>query len=155
MEDTLKLLSMDYFNLLINEQTSATSRRLACCSSTTLAHAAPPAPVILVNFVSYEVFLLLLQSLCSGQSRWCRRRGSPDRTVTSAGAGTPTAPAPATSPSTPSPPARSSSRRRPLHRRRSRSRVVELPGTVLIRVVRDKVFFRSVDGWKRLEKAEF
>nr|CAD1828337.1 unnamed protein product [Ananas comosus var. bracteatus] len=60
--------------------------------------------VIPVNSVSYEVFLLLLQFLYSGQVSWCRRSTSPAPIAPTAAAGTPIAPPPSTSPSTPSPP---------------------------------------------------
>jgi hypothetical protein len=162
MEDTFKSLFMDYLNLFINEQTSATSRCPARCSSTTSAHAAPLARRDTSELRELRGVPVAATAHVQRQISLVQRRGSPDRTAASIGDGTPTAPPTSTSPSTPSPPARSSSRRRQLHHRRrrrrrhrSRSRVVELPRAVLIRVVIDKVLFRALDGWKWLEKAGF
>uniref|UniRef100_A0A0D9VA79 BTB domain-containing protein n=1 Tax=Leersia perrieri TaxID=77586 RepID=A0A0D9VA79_9ORYZ len=111
MEETLKSLSMDYLNLLINGQAfsdvtfsvegrlvhahrcilaarslffrnprspsgaaaSASSPRGAAAS----AAAATPGAVIPVSSVSYEVFLLLLQFLYSGQVSLVPQKGEP------------------------------------------------------------------------------
>jgi regulatory protein NPR1 len=124
MEDTLKSLSMDYLNLLINGQAfsdvtfnvegrlvhahrcilaarSLFFRKFFCgaeqaaagpgallldhlsprspsgTSSPRGASAAAPGAVIPVNSVSYEVFLLLLQFLYSGQVSLVPQKGEP------------------------------------------------------------------------------
>ncbi|URE29696.1 hypothetical protein MUK42_16655 [Musa troglodytarum] len=91
MEETLKSLSLDYLNLLINGQAfsdvtfsvegrlvhahrcvlaarSLFFRRFFCGSDPSSPRRPSEATVIPVNSVSYEVFLLILQFLYSGQT---------------------------------------------------------------------------------------